>query len=449
VPGLNVPSDRIARQLTKPVRPLQEFIATESAGGFVLMAAALVALLWANSVWSEAYFDLIHAHLVLDLGFYRVDESVHFWVNDGLMVIFFFLDGLEIKRELVLGELNSARRAIVPAAAALGGMLIPVAVFFAIAPGGPSSEGWGVPMATDIAFALGVAALAGPRISVGLKVLLLALAIFDDLGAIAVIALFYSEGINVWPLVFALGALVTVFVLGRLGVRELALYVALGVFAWAAFTKSGVHPTLVGVALGMLTPARSRWDAESTIVESREVLDSLEDEVRAGHSSAAAAGHRAETELRLRELGDRVVSPLDRLEHGLNPWVAFLIVPIFALANAGVDLRGDMLQMAIQGQLTWAIALGLLFGKPLGVIAGTWLVVRAGAQLPEGVRWTGMLAVGTVAGIGFTVALFVAELGYSDAALLTEAKVGIFIGSILAGLFGYLMLRRVEPGDSR
>ena len=416
----------------------------------MLIAAALAALLWANSAWSEKYFDLLHAHLVLDLGFYRVDESVHFWVNDGLMVTFFFLVGLEIKRELVLGELNSVRRAIVPAAAALGGMLIPVGIFLAIAPGGAASDGWGVPMATDIAFALGIGALAGPRVPVGLKVLLLALAIFDDLGAIAVIALFYSEGVDVRPLVLGLGVFATVYVLGRLGVRELALYVALGVVAWAAFVKSGIHPTLVGVALGMLTPARSRWDAESTIVESREVLDSLEDEVREGHNSVAAAGHRAETELRLRELGDRVVSPLDRLEHSLNPWVAFLIVPLFALANAGVDLRGDTLQTAIEGRLTWAIALGLLLGKPLGVIAGTWLIVRAGAQLPEGVRWTGILAIGTVAGIGFTVALFVAELGYSDATLLTEAKVGIFAGSILAGLFGYLLLRRVgSVGTSR
>lgn len=424
------------------VRPLQEFIATEAAGGIVLVAAAIAAIAWANSPWSADYFDLLHAHLVLDLGFYRVDESVHFWVNDGLMVIFFFLVGLEIKRELVLGELNSVRRAIVPAAAALGGMVVPVAIFLVIVPGGPAADGWGVPMATDIAFALGVAALAGPRVPVGLKVLLLALAIFDDLGAIAVIALFYGDPIEYSPLAVAGGALGLVYLFGRAGLRELAVYVMLGVVAWAAFVKSGIHPTLVGVALGLLTPARLTYEPESLVVESREVIDSLEAEVSAG-TTEAAVGHRADTQLRLRELGDRAVAPLDRLEHGLNPWVAFLIVPLFALANAGVDLRGDTLQTAIESRLTWAIALGLLIGKPVGVVAGTWLIVRAGAQLPAGVSWTGVLAIGTVAGIGFTVALFVAELGYTGPELLTDAKVGIFIGSIVSGVLGYLLLRGV------
>jgi len=426
---------------------VQEFIATEAAGGVALLLAAVAAIIWANSPWSDAYEDLFHAHLVVDLGFYTIDEPLHFWVNDALMVLFFFLVGMEIKRELGAGELNSLRRAAVPFAAAAGGMLVPVAIFLLIVHEPASRGGWGVPMATDIAFALGVTALLGPRVPVGLKVLLLALAIFDDLGAVAVIAIAYTDALALGPLALALALLGAVYVIGRLGVREVPLYLVLGALAWAAAVKSGVHPTVVGVALGLLTPLASRLPLDELTQEASSVLRSLEDEVAAG-SEEMERRQRTDALLRLQHLSDRAVPPLDRLEHALNPWVAFIIVPLFALANAGVDLRGDTMPSALGEGLTWGIALGLFLGKPVGILAGTWLAVRLGARLPEGATWSGVLAVGAVAGIGFTVALFVAQLAYVDEALLTHAKVGIFGGSIASGLVGYALLRRLPAAQA-
>lgn len=431
-------------RLVRVVQPLQEFIATEVAGGAVLLVAAVTALVWANSPWSDRYFDLLDTHLVVDLDFYRLDGSLHFWINDAAMVLFFFLVGLEIKRELVSGELNSVRRAVVPLAAASGGMLVPAAIFLLIARGAPERAGWGVPMATDIAFALGVTALLGARVPLGLKVLLLALAIFDDIGAVAVIAIFYADEINLGPLLLAGGLLVAVYGLSRAHVRQLPVYVLLGLMAWAAAVKSGVHPTVVGVALGLLTPTRGAQDPYDSAREAEAMVE----ELRAGSvaiGEQAERGHLTQALLRLRRLSEQTIAPLDRLEHGLNRWVAFLVVPLFALANAGVDLRGDALGDAARSGVTWAVALGLLLGKPLGILGGSWLAVRLGGQLPEGVRWPGVLGIGLVAAIGFTVALFVAQLAYEQPTLLDEAKVGILAASLLGGVGGYLLLRRLAP----
>jgi NhaA family Na+:H+ antiporter len=430
------------------LQPVQEFIETEAAGGGALLLATVAALVWANSPWSGSYDDLLHHHFLLDLGFYVVDGSVHFWVNDALMVLFFFLVGMEIKRELVAGELNSMRRAAVPFAAAAGGMVVPAAIFLLAVHEPAARDGWGVPIATDIAFALGVTSLLGPRVPAGLKVLLLALAIFDDLGAVAVIAVAYTDTIAAGPLLLGLALLGAVYVAGRLGVRELPVYVLLGALAWAAVQKSGIHPTTVGVALGLLTPLSSPSRLDELTHEADGLLRSLEEEAAAG-SAEARRGRHADALLRLRQLGDRAVPPLDRLEHALNPWVAFLVVPLFALANAGVDLRGDTLPSALGEPLTWGIAAGLFLGKPAGILLGTWLAIRLGAQLPEGVSWRGVLALGVVAGIGFTVALFVAQLAYPDEALLTHAKVGIFGGSIVSGVAGYLLLRGLPAPGAR
>lgn len=422
---------------------------TEAAGGIVLMLATVLALGWANSPWSDSYEDLLHAHIVADLGFYVVDETLHFWINDVLMVLFFFLVGMEIKRELLVGELNSVSRAIVPLAGAFGGMLIPISIFLLVAGTSEGSNGWGIPMATDIAFALGVAALLGPRVPVGLKVLLLAIAIFDDLGAVAVIAIAYSDSIDVGPLALGLGLLGGVFLLNRLGVREVPVYILAGVVVWAAIVKSGVHPTTVGVALGALTPLRSRYPLDDMRAEADAVLRSI-DEERASGDAEAGEHHQSEALLRLRRLAEDAVAPLERLEHGLNPWVAFLIVPIFALANAGVDLRGDTLSTALTESVTGGIAAGLFLGKPIGILLGAWVAVRLGARLPEGTSWRGVLGVGMIAGIGFTVALFVAELAYVDEDLLTFAKVGILAGSLASGVVGYLFLRRLPvPAEVR
>jgi NhaA family Na+:H+ antiporter len=426
-------------QLRRFVQPVQAFIDTESAGGVVLGAAALLALVWANSPWADVYHDLLEFPLVIDLGIFRIDEPFHFWVNDVAMVVFFFLVGMEIKRELVVGELRSLRRVVVPLSAALGGMLVPLGLFLLVARGAEASAGWGVPMATDIAFALGVVALLGPRISTQLKVLLLAAAIFDDLGAVMVIAVFYTDVVEVGPLLMGFALVGLVPVLGRLGVRHVTVYITVGVAAWAAVLESGVHPTVVGVALGLLTPWRSRYSS----TDFSEVADSVLGRFKEGVASPSSAdGHEQRTAalLEFSEISRETVAPLDRLEHELHPWVAFAIVPIFAWANAGVSLSGGVIGDALGSSLTWAIAIGLVLGKPIGLLAGYAIAVRWGGERPAGVTWRGVIGIGMLAGIGFTIALFVTELAFDDEALLTQAKVGILAASLVSGLAGYFTL---------
>ena len=426
-------------QLRRIVRPVQQFIDTESAGGIVLVAAALLAVVWANSPWADAYHNLLDAPLAIDLGIFRVDEPLHFWVNDGAMVVFFFLVGMEIKRELVVGELRSLRRVAVPLAAALGGMLVPLGLFLLVAQGAEARAGWGVPMATDIAFSLGVVALLGPRVSTQLKVLLLAAAIFDDLGAVLVIAVFYTDVVEIGPLLIAFALLGLVPVLNRLGVRQVPIYVLIGVAAWAAMLESGVHPTVVGVSLGLLTPWRSWYSSADFSETSGRMLERLRTGL-GSPSSAHGREQRTEALLALSEATRETVAPLDRLEHGLHPWVAFAIVPVFAWANAGVSLGGGVVGDALGSSLTWAIAAGLVLGKPIGLVAGYAIAVRWGGERPDGVTWRGVLGIGMLAGIGFTIALFVTDLAYGDPALLTQAKVGILAASLVSGLAGYLTL---------
>lgn len=425
------------------MQPVQEFIATEASGGLLLMAAALVAIAWANSPWSATYHALIEQHIVIDVGLYRVDESLHWWVNDVAMVVFFFLMGLEIKRELVIGELNSVRRALVPLFAAAGGMIVPALIFLVIVRDPEAARGWGVPIATDIAFALGVATLLGPRVPFGLKVMLLGIAIFDDLGAVAVIAIFYAAEVSLEALAVAAVLLGVTYALNRLGVREIAAYLLMGVLTWIAVIESGVHPTTVGVALGLMTPWRSWRDPRAFVGEAREILRSVEAESQASNE-LSRRHHHVVAVSRLRRLNNASIAPLDRLEHELNPWVAYGILPLFAFANAGVDLRGDALGIATTSPLTWGVALGLLLGKPAGILAGTFVAVRLGAELPSEVRWAGVVGMGALAGIGFTVALFVAQLSFPGEMELAAAKVGIFAGSLLSGLVGATILSRLS-----
>ena len=380
---------------------LQEFLHDEAAGGLVLVAGTLAALFWANSPAADSYASFWGQYLTLGWGPTAVTENLQHWVNDGLMAIFFFVVGLEIKRELAVGELRDPRAAALPAAAALGGVVLPAVLFLAVAPD-ESSAGWGIPMATDIAFAVGVLALLGDRVPAGAKLLLLSVAIVDDIIAITVIAIFYTDTVSLAWLAGALAGLAAVLVLRWLGVHAIWPYVLVGVVVWVATLESGVHATIAGVALGLLTPAG--------------------------------------------EVGGRSV--LDTLEHRLHPWSAFAIVPLFALANAGVDFRGGLLAEAAASPLTWAITLGLVVGKILGISAAVWLAVRTGlGRLPGGVAPLHVVGVGAVAGIGFTVSLFIADLAYDDPAMTETAKVGIFAGSLLAGAIGAcLMLLAGRPG---
>jgi NhaA family Na+:H+ antiporter len=379
---------------SKVPQPLKDFLHDESAGGVVLVLGAVLAVVWANSPLSGAYFDFWGRELTVGWGSFAVTEDLQHWVNDGLMAIFFFVVGLEIKRELAVGELSDWRAASLPAAAALGGVVLPAAIFLAVV-GADARQGWGIPMATDIAFAVGIMALMGSRVPAGAKLLLLSVAIVDDIIAISVIAIFYTESVSLAWLGGAVVGLLAVVAMRRGGVAAIWPYVLVGVVVWLAFLESGVHATIAGVALGLMTPAG--------------------------------------------EVGGRDV--LDTLEHRLHPWSALLIVPLFALANAGVDFRGGLLGEAASSSLSWAIALGLVVGKVVGISLAIWLAVRTGlGRLPDGVTSLHVPGIAALAGIGFTVSLFISELAYDRAQLVDTAKVGIFLGSVSAAVIGVVLL---------
>jgi len=397
------------------VRPLQEFLATEAAGGIVLLGAAVAALLWVNAPFGSTY----ERFWGYEIDVIAIDLSLREWTNDALMALFFLVVGLEIKRELLAGELASVRRATLPVAAAAGGMVAPALIYVAVNAGGAGARGWGIPMATDIAFAVGVLALAGRRVPSSLTVFLLALAIVDDLGAIIVIAVFYSGGIELAWLAGAAGVFAVVAALGALRVRSVAVYLALGVVAWVAVFESGVHATIAGVVLGFLVPMRLDDGAAADI--------------------EAPAGERR--------------SVLDRIEHDLHPWTSYGVLPIFALANAGIALDGGAIGDALRSPVSGGVALGLVVGKPAGILSFAWAATRLRlATLPAGVRWPQLGAVAVVAGIGFTVSLFISGLAFSDARQVDDAKMAILAASCLMGIAGYAAVRlttRDAPGNEK
>lgn len=423
-------SDRpFARRLVRPVR---EFLATEASGGIVLLVAALLALLWANSPFGDAYDSFWRTRIGLEIGRARVAHDLKDWVNDGLMTLFFFVVGLEIKRELVVGELRSPKRAALPAIAALGGMLLPAAIYAAFNAGGEGARGWGIPMATDIAFAVGVLALFGPRIPSGLKVFLLSLAIADDIGAIVVIAIFYTADLAFSWLLGAAALLVLVGALRRVRVWYTPIYAVLGAAAWFCTLESGVHATIAGVALGLLTPARP--------LDPGGVQDALDEAERFAADPSPAEIHRFTLQ------AQQTVSVAERLLHSLHPWTSFVIVPLFAVANAGVRLGGQGIGEALATPIALGVALGLVAGKTLGITAFALAAQRLGlGELPEGVGPRLLAGAAAVAGIGFTVALFIAELAFEGAALVDDAKVGILGGSLVAALVGSAILMGVRP----
>ncbi len=425
------------------IRPVVRFTSVEASSGIVLLAAAIGALVWANSAFSDTYFSILAQHVTFEFFGIHFDESVQHLVNDGLMVIFFFVVGLEIKRELVLGELRDPRAAALPVMAALGGMVLPAAIFiaFTIGEGGEALRGWGIPMATDIAFALGVVALLGSRIPSGAKLFLLAVAIADDIGAIAVIALFYTDDLNTGYLGGAVAGLLVVWIAARVNIRTLAFYIPAGIVIWFLTLESGVHATLTGVALGFLTPARPYYRPDEFESRSRAILDAFPREPE----SQAAQEHADHEALMLSEIANESVSPLSRIEYALTPWSSYLIVPIFALANAGVDFRSVSFSAALTSSVAMGVAVGLVVGKILGVSAFSYLAVKLGlGRLPSGTSWSHVWGLAAVAGIGFTVSLFVTGLAFADPTLTDLAKVGIFVGSLVAGILGTLLLVRAK-----
>jgi NhaA family Na+:H+ antiporter len=428
----------MAARLNKiPQTIFQRFFRTETLGGLVLLFFGLAALVIANSPFAAAYEHLWEIPLRLGIVHHELGLSLHDWINDGLMAVFFLLVGLEIKRELLAGELSSARQAALPIACAIGGMIVPAAIYLMFNWGGVGTHGWGIPMATDIAFALGTLNLVAPRAPIGAKVLLTALAIVDDMGAVLVISLFYSEAL-VWSALG--GAAVTLLVLigiNRIGVRHLWPYLLGGMVLWYFVHESGVHATVAGVALAFTIPVRTRINAGEFSREARSLLDQF-DRTETGDLLVLTSKGQQEALFALERASEGVTAPILRLEHALHNFSAFVVMPLFAFANAGVKITLSM----EHAQIGLGVLAGLVFGKSLGIMTAALIVVKSGiARLPEAVNWTSLFGYACLAGIGFTMSLFIAMLAFDQPALVDAAKRGIIVGSLFAGIAGAVMLK--------
>jgi NhaA family Na+:H+ antiporter len=441
------PARRLAQRVKQPV---ERFMQVQAASGIVLLVMAVIALVWANSPWSESYEHLWETPFSVGLGSWSMERSLHFWINDLLMAIFFLVVGLEIKREIVEGALSNIKRASLPIAAAMGGMLLPAVLYGALNPSGPGSAGWGVPMATDIAFAVGIMTLLGSRVPATLRVLLLALAIIDDIGAILVIAIFYSSGIDLGALWWIGGAIFTNLGLHWMGVRPGMIFAIPGLALWGGMLQLGIHPTIAGVIVGLMTPVRPWFGKEGFLKAAQKALDDFQSKVaRPDHDD-----HELEEPLRrLTRARNEALSPAKRIETMLHPWVAFAIMPLFALANAGVNLGGVELSDGTSLRVFLGVTLGLVVGKPLGIVGLSWIAVRLGlSSLPAGVSWGGIFVVGAAAGIGFTMAIFIGELAFAQD-LIGVGKLGVLVGTaVSSGLalgLGLWVLERDKrkPGE--
>ena len=426
--------------------PLEEFIHRQTTSGILLMLTAVAALLIANSPAAEPYFHLLHAEVVVGSGAWTLRMSLHHWINDGLMALFFLVVGLELKRELLVGELSDPRQALLPIMAAIGGMLVPALLYTAINFNGPQISGWGVPMATDIAFALGVLALLGGRVPAGLLTLLVALAIVDDLGAVVVIALFYTSELDLGALAAAGGILGLLVALNLGGIRRLLPYMLLGVLLWLALLKSGVHATLAGVILAFTIPMKPKLDTQRFLQRARRLLDEIA-QVQAKESCIVLNDHMRS---RVTALADGVrlaQAPAQTLEHSLHLPSAYLVIPIFALANAGIPLELSAPGNLLADPVALGVVFGLLGGKLLGITGFVWFTVKLGwSRLPTGVGFSHVIGMALLGGIGFTMSIFIAELAFGGSPDdLLMAKTGILLASLLAGMGGYLWLRFIAP----
>lgn len=431
-------------------RPLEKFLQIEAASGILLLVATAVALAWANSRWVGSYVRFWHTPVGMRIGGLAFERSLEWVVNDGLMVVFFFVVGMEIRRELHQGELAEWRRAALPAVAAFGGMVAPAALYLAFAGPPATRSGWGVPMATDIAFAVGVLTLLGKRVPAALRVLLLALAVIDDLGAIVVIALFYSPGVALSGLAVAAAGLAVIFVMQRFGVRARLAYVAPALVIWAGVYSAGVHPTIAGVIVGLVTPVHAWLGPDGFVHGMHKELAHIEDAAPgalSSHDLAKTLGH-------VDEARREAMSPAEGLIETLHPWVAFGVMPVFALANAGVSIAGTSLD-AMSSRVMAGAAIGLLLGKPVGVLLASSVALRLRiASLPAGLTARHLVVLGVVAGIGFTMAMFIAQLAFTDPRLLGAAKLGVLGASGVAAILGLALGRTllrptIDPNAAR
>lgn len=424
-------------------RAFDSFFKVEAAGGIVLLVSTIVALAWANSPWAASYHALWNAPVTVSVGSMALSKAAILWINDGLMAIFFFVVGLEIKREVLVGGLSSPRKTVLPVAAALGGMAVPAALFLLFNAGEPTAKGWGIPMATDIAFALGILSLLGSRASTGLKLFLTAVAIVDDIGAILIIAIFYTASINLTALAIGLGGLAVMLLLNlRWGVRHSLPYLLLGTLVWLAFLKSGIHATIAGVLAAMTIPASTKMDCTGFVEELRNTALAFEEAITPGKTVLTNKEQQAALHA-LEDAHAAATTPLQNIEHALHPWVSFCIMPLFALANAGVAVSGEMFHGLLQPEAL-GILLGLIIGKQLGITAICWGVIRLGwATLPERTGLAHIYGASCLAGIGFTMSIFIANLAFAGQPHHLElAKFAVLVASVASGLLGYLVLRR-------
>ena len=438
-------NNKVIMPIDKITEPIQRFVKQEKSGGIVLGISVLAALYLANSPWSDEYFHFLENKIGIefnDVSFLKY--SLHHWINDGLMAIFFFVIGLELKREIVAGELSNPRKALLPIGAALGGMLIPAIIYFSLNPTGEASNGWGIPMATDIAFALGILHFLGKRIPLSLKVFLTALAIVDDLGAVLVIAFFYTSEISMQSLLVGLGFVLVMYVGNKMGIRNILFYAIIGIVGvWIAFLLSGVHATIASVLAAFTIPADVSIKENIFIERIKNSINKFKD-ILPNDKVTLTDEQIHQLEI-IKKDTNCAIPPLQRLEHAMHPMVTFIVLPIFALANAGVSMNVDV-QELFSTNVALGVSLGLLGGKVIGIVGITWLLMKLRiAPFPEGMNLRNLFGISFLASIGFTMSLFISSLAFTDEIIITQAKIGIFTASIIGGIVGFFILRTNKP----
>ncbi|MFP5079734.1 Na+/H+ antiporter NhaA [Pedobacter sp. JCM 36344] len=425
--------------IEKIIAPVSRFIHLEYTSGIVLLISVIAAIIWANSAWREMYHHIWEINFSIGFNTNVLSHPLHIWINDGLMAIFFFVIGLELKREFMNGELSSFKKASLPMSAAFGGMIVPALIYFVINKGTDADHGWGIPMATDIAFALALLSVAGRHIPSSIKVFLSALAVADDLGAVLVIAFFYTADVNFTALGIA-GAFLLVLIVGnRLGIRSSMFYLIIGFGVWIGFLLSGVHATIAGVLVAFTIPAVTKINEVVYSSNLKKLTDEFEKEIPSNSTLTTPQQHK--TIQHVKKLSMEAETPLQKIEHALHPWVAFGIMPLFALANSGIVIGSDFLTSVIN-PVSIGVTAGLVLGKFIGILFFTWLMVKTGMGiLPEGANWRHITGVALLGGIGFTMSLFISGLAFKNPEFVNQAKYGILIASILAGLLGTLVLK--------
>jgi len=419
--------------------PLNQFIKLETSSSIILFGATILALALANSPLNEEFLNLWKEYITIDLPGFELSKPIYKWINDGLMAIFFFVIGLEIKREVLTGELSHIKKASLPLFAAVGGMIAPAVLFTVLNTGNAGGEGWGIPMAADIAFSLGILTLLGSRVPSGIKIFLMAFAIIDDLGAVLVIAFFYSTDL-IWSNIFiGLGIVAVLLLLSRFNYYSKYIFFLGGLIVWTLFLKSGIHATIAGVLMAMTIPLRSKTDNHSFYEKGKKLLDNFRSEYETNGEETMLTKKQMHTIDDLQVLTERTISPLQHLEHALHGWVSYLIMPIFALANAGVafSLSGDT-----NTSLSLNIAISMVIGNVIGIFSFSWLSIKLNiAELPQNVNFKQLAAVSFLGGLGFTMSLFINSLAYTDINIINSAKMGILLGSVIAGTLGYFAVR--------